>query len=318
MTVQRVVTAEERRDEWYSGFAHGDDEHFWDYGPCIRELPSNTLEIIEGIVGVEDAADPLLALVEAAEGDGGVWAETWRETFEKNAESAGEVWPIARRIDAAGLYGVHGVTPATMPLNERAAWLEDLVNEVVAYADASGLALEDNAVARIVRIARSRRALDTGTGVVDVGSLAILGGVSEERVRNLMSSASPTLEGGFEGGATAASALAWLQKRPDFRNSIWNHREAAPQESAPLDPEAIIFVPMARDGSIFHPHLWRHEWYWIGGKREERRFRRFDDALAALNAMPVPRWRRPNEQGDWETVAGVAWQRIDLSADDDA
>ena len=36
-----------------------------------------------------------------------------------------------------------------------------------------------------------------------------------------------------------------------------------------------------------------------------------DDALAALQVMASPFWRRPNENGTWGIVRGIRWARLD-------
>ena len=77
----------------------------------------------------------------------------------------------------------------------------------------------------------------------------------------------------------------------------------------------MIFVPVARDGSLFTPDLMRNGTYQIGAKGEEENVSNFFDALARLNSMAVPRWRRPNEKGLWGIVSGVAWQRIEKTGD---
>lgn len=111
------------------------------------------------------------------------------------------------------------------------------------------------------------------------------------------------------------SALTWLQKRKGFLKSIWAEEEIdVTEDSEPTEPiemDRTIFVPVARDGSIFNPGLVRGGTYQIGAKGEEQSFSTFADALAALNAMPVPRWRRPNDKGNWGIVSGVVWQRIE-------
>ncbi|PVA07128.1 hypothetical protein DC363_08120 [Thalassorhabdomicrobium marinisediminis] len=73
----------------------------------------------------------------------------------------------------------------------------------------------------------------------------------------------------------------------------------------------MIFVPVARDGSMFTPDLQRNGAYRIGAKGSEEDIPDFANALARLNAMSVPRWRRPNERGLWGIVSGVSWQRIE-------
>lgn len=70
-------------------------------------------------------------------------------------------------------------------------------------------------------------------------------------------------------------------------------------------------VPVAKCGSWFGPHLSRASGFTIGAKGEEFRCIDYVEALAALRAMTVPRWRRPNSKGNWGIVAGVDWCRSD-------
>ena len=125
--------------------------------------------------------------------------------------------------------------------------------------------------------------------------------------------ATAQLERGPNGGIVALSALSWLQRRKDFLQSIWNEDERLEEgpEGAAIEAGRMIFVPVARDGSIFNPGLIRGGKYQIGAKGEEQDFDSFEAALDALNAMPVPRWRRPNELGNWGIVSGIAWQRVE-------
>jgi len=125
--------------------------------------------------------------------------------------------------------------------------------------------------------------------------------------------ASAQLERGPNGGIVALSALSWLQRRKDFLQSIWNEDERLEEgsEGAAIEAGRVIFVPVARDGSIFNPDLIRGGKYQIGAKGEEQDFDSFEAALDALNAMPVPRWRRPNELGNWGSLSGIAWQRVE-------
>ena len=70
---------------------------------------------------------------------------------------------------------------------------------------------------------------------------------------------------------------------------------------------------MTRDGSVFHPGLKRSGGYTIGEKGDESQAEHFDKALAVLQRMPTPYWRRPNAVGNWGIVAGVRWVRLDAS-----
>jgi hypothetical protein len=174
---------------------------------------------------------------------------------------------------------------------------------------------DGNAIVRIANLASSRHALDTGRGEVDVHSMSVFASISEGRVRNLLSGSEGSLERGPEGGVIAMSALTWLQKRKGFLSSIWAEEEQVTtndgEPTEPVDPDRMIFVPVARDGSIFNPGLIRSGMLQVGAKGEEQNFSSFTEALSALNAMPVPRWRRPNDKGHWGIVSGVAWQRVE-------
>lgn len=62
---------------------------------------------------------------------------------------------------------------------------------------------------------------------------------------------------------------------------------------------------------MFTPDLLRNGAYRIGAKGGEKDIPSYAEALTRLNAMSVPRWRRPNEKGLWGIVSGVSWQRIE-------
>jgi hypothetical protein len=66
-------------------------------------------------------------------------------------------------------------------------------------------------------------------------------------------------------------------------------------------------LPVARDGTCFHPGLIRSGEFTVGDKGDERRYDSFTEALQALRQMSVPRWRRPNDQGNWGIVSGIRW-----------
>jgi hypothetical protein len=116
-----------------------------------------------------------------------------------------------------------------------------------------------------------------------------------------------------EGKIPAQEALAWLSDRPDFWNSIWRE-QALPQYGAKHSTlERAVFVPVARDDSTFHPGLKRGAGYTIGAKGSEIQVDDFEEALGELQRMPIPHWRRPNAVGNWGTVSGVRWARLDAA-----
>ncbi len=93
---------------------------------------------------------------------------------------------------------------------------------------------------------------------------------------------------------------------------IWQQPdEVAPEVPSPDFSDDIVFVPVAEDGICFHPRLVRVGKFMVGAKGEEVQHSSFDDALAALQKMATPRWRRPNEAGNWGIVSGRDWKRIE-------
>jgi hypothetical protein len=131
-------------------------------------------------------------------------------------------------------------------------------------------------------------------------ALAVLGGISEGRIRNLMSGAAAEIRS-IAGKIPASDASRWLQGRAAFWPSVWQDDE---QEENGMDK---IKVPQAADGTVFHPGLRRRSGYMIGEKGDEITVENFDVALKALVDMKEPRWRRPNSQGNWGIVKGVSW-----------
>lgn len=82
---------------------------------------------------------------------------------------------------------------------------------------------------------------------------------------------------------------------------------------APLEVDASeCWVPFADDGTWFHPGLRRPRagTYTVGEKDDEVQFDRFDLALEYLRAMPVAKWRRPNQVGNWGIVSAVRWAKL--------
>ena len=312
-----MMTAAERREAFHETvFSQEGDGRDWDYAQWLHELTMEALEHIEGLMGAELAVAPLRQLVQPIADIGHPNAETWRDVMDDVSAFFG-VLPISSRFCDALLYGIYGVTPEEIAVQDRVEWLNTLVTEITEFAarsDVQKLGGGENALLRISGLAASRHAIDTGQGEVDVHSMAILGGITEGRVRNLLSETSSALERGPNGGIVAMNAASWLQKKKGFIASIWQEEEN-PDEATDIGPEIpfdrMIFVPVARDGSMFTPDLRRNGAYRIGAKGEEEDISYFSEALARLNAMPVPRWRRPNEKGLWGIVSGVAWQRIE-------
>ncbi|MBG1232574.1 hypothetical protein F8B91_09515 [Aestuariivirga litoralis] len=78
--------------------------------------------------------------------------------------------------------------------------------------------------------------------------------------------------------------------------------------------DEVVFVPVARDGSWFHPVECRNaRGYTVGSKGSEAPIADYFEALKLLAKAPTPSWRRPNENGHWGIVAGYQWARKEAS-----
>lgn len=306
---ENMNTAERRR-AWFenelSGYAHMPDTLDWDYGDEIIEILERHFLALEQILGAEDIAEPLFTLLHGPNVEG----KSWREALETYHPTLNQEWYGTLLIDNAGLYGLYGVTPDTVPHAERPDWVEGLAQRLEAFR-ADVRPAPGGVIARITNLALSRRAIDMRDGEVDLVSLSLLGGVSEGRVRNILSTGNSPLERS-EKGVTATSAADWLKGRKEFFASIWQQ----PDEVNPKPPSAdfsgeVIFVPVAADGSIFGPELLRNGHYTVGAKGSEVQYDSFDAALTALHRMDTPRWRRPNSSGNWGIVSGRDWKRVE-------
>jgi len=161
---------------------------------------------------------------------------------------------------------------------------------------------DDHIVSKIIAVADARRNIERQDGVVEPLALAILGGVSEGRVRNLTAGAGAEI-GSVGGKIPAVEAGRWLKGRGAYWPSIWSNEQELEEESE-MD---TVRVPQASDGTVFHPGLRRRSGYMVGEKGSELTIENYDKALKILEDMDVPRWRRPNSQGNWGIVKAVGW-----------
>ena len=74
--------------------------------------------------------------------------------------------------------------------------------------------------------------------------------------------------------------------------------------------EDYVFVPVASDRTRFEPGTRRDQGYQIGAKGAEVYVTDYFEALGLLSRQATPRWRRPNEAGNWGIVSAVSWERV--------
>jgi hypothetical protein len=216
-------------------------------------------------------------------------------------------------LDAYANYGIF-LGPVRDPA-EREPRLQAMVVSAGSFIEAIPLEawgiVHEHAV-RIVRKAEVRFKLDTGKPV-NAEELALISGMALQTIKNRLSGSQREIHGN-QNRIEAHDALAWLASRKDFLPSLWKEQDDS-NFLAAMDGmmAGCIFIPVAKDGSWFSPKVAQDGSYIVGAEGQERRISDFDEALAALQTMLVPTWRRPTEGGTWTRVRGVSWARVQHS-----
>lgn len=311
------MTANDRREAWSGDERPSIVDYLRGYDFELRDCAAELFRAVEQLFGSDAAAPHLLKIVPHTDPD----VKNWQDLISfSHASPCDNGWKAAELLDGAGLYGLFGVTPSEINFATRKVWVATLPQQLSTLKSCL-VPKADGEISRVVNLALSRHAMDSGFGydeqgvethpVVDVRSLAIFGGVTEGRIRNILSSG----DGGLEKVGqcvTASSAATWLKRRKEFFASIWQQPdEASPEARSPDFSDDVVFVPVAADGSFFHPGLDRGGKFMIGAKGYEVQHTTFNDALRALQKMATPRWRRPNDAGNWGIVSGRNWKRVE-------
>ncbi|MFK4771974.1 hypothetical protein [Rhizobium sp. ZW T2_16] len=210
--------------------------------------------------------------------------------------------PAALLFRSLAYYGLYGDVIDRPAIGDIDGYLDGQLVLAKALHEKAPSRCDDRIVSKIIDVAAARRSLEQKTGLIEPLALAILGGVSEGRVRNLMSGTSAEVRS-IEGKISAADAERWLHGRAAFWPSIWNEEPLLEKENEMTE----VRVPQASDGTVFHPGLRRRSGYMVGEKGQELTIESYDAALRALSEMETPRWRRPNSQGNWGIVKASGW-----------
>jgi hypothetical protein len=175
--------------------------------------------------------------------------------------------------------------------------------------------LEAEDLVSIARRTIVRWKLDAGEPI-NAAELALLSRKARQTINNKL--ARPQEIIGSQPHIKAKDALDWLACQPDFYLSIWQEQDDSDTFSDPeREMDDIAFVPVAKDGTFFHPGLRRDGVYLVDTEGAEQKIKDFDAALEILQKMYFPEWRRPAEGGRWTRVRGLSWQRmqrVDLEA----
>lgn len=273
----------------------------------VGQLAKRLGETLEHIFGPEPTARAMMALVPAGQG-----GDDWRELTEE-FDNYGQ-WHLGSGL--IGLLGyavfglIHGApsSKAEAELTEAMVCARALIDSCV--VDGWLETPEGSPLRATVTMAEGRRDYDARRSITPE-ALALLGGVKFSRVRNMISGSTPDLPRDETGKVLYEPAAAWLAKRDAFLPTIWRDLSKEGLEKARPKLDAPVFVPVARDGSIFHPGLHRDGVYVIGPKDAPEEVKDFNTALVALQHADVARWRRPNPKGSWGLISAVEWRRME-------
>lgn len=238
--------------------------------------------------------------------------QDWRTALEEESSGLYSEMPggtLLHDLTAYADYGIVITSCRTLP--EREAVLEKDVQrgwELLELVTPGSLDTPAGPLWRVVRAAMARWKLDRGMSV-DALELSLLSGLALQSVRNRLAGKSREIKGSQK-SIEAADALAWLTEKTSFLPSLWRYQDdsaaVALSDTFYSDP---LFVPVATDGSIFHPALIQDGVYTVGEAGAEQRHRAFRDALEALQTMITPTWLRPLPNGRWTRVRAGDWRR---------
>lgn len=303
----------EREQEFGSGYEDLEPDD-------VRALIARTGDQLAAFVDDERAVEAAMkTLAEHAVGPLGEsaaaadWRTLWSEGLDLNTAAG---LPLAQTFTSLNAYAFFGLDPFRSREDdarsevETLAAIEALVGKARAVFESIPAQWDPPAeMGRTLLAAEGRLALDQNDPIT-VEQLAALSRVNVRTIKNLLmpSSAHP-LRTDKRGRIPASDAVGWIEKRSDFRTSIWAVSGETDEESAADAFEMagfadeVVFVPVASDGSWFDPKACRRgDHYVIGPKGAEQKIGDYREALARLAAMSKPRWRRPNEHGNWGIV----------------
>lgn len=147
------------------------------------------------------------------------------------------------------------------------------------------------------------------SGEIELSELAALSDLSVQSIRNDISKNGASLTLMSRGGkqyVSIAEASEWLKSRNSFKPTM-NLIELGEIEQR----DNVLYVPIAKDGTHFCHKCRMTRGYQIGDKGDERYVESFYEALSELLMMPLAKWRRPNEKGNFGIVSAVEWKFVD-------
>jgi hypothetical protein len=284
-------------------------------GATLIEVVVGTAHFLAEIVGADPVKTAFAELTRAL-GYRVVDGTQWVEALQDQALGDAYCWPIGERLHDLNAYAYYGIAlNGGRTAAEREKLLRREIETAVAFMGKVPFALwgiNPGDAGRTVGRARARFDLDTGKDI-EPAALAMLGEVTERRIRNMMAGKERVFDP-RDGRIRASEALSWLKNRSDaFRPSCWRDQNAFGDltEHDTSSIEGVMFVPVASDNSVFHPGLARDGQFTIGRRKREKKFDSYEAALTALQKLGTVEWPRPTANGIWTTVDAVRWIRMD-------
>ncbi|MGC9419519.1 MAG: hypothetical protein ACP5EN_11180 [Rhodovulum sp.] len=316
MTVEEQARTHAPMDEFHERHIEftqlfGGDEFFED---GLLKAIDKTFELTSIFFGEDVATKGYDTMVRAAL-PGEDHSRGWQYCLDDAASGLYSELPVGHVFHDLYAYGHYGIVLTT---SRTAQQREEVLSKQIEVArqllqllplDAWELEAED--LVKNARRAIVRWTLDMGDPVT-AEELALLSGKARQTIKNKLAGKYAEISGSHQ-RIEAAEALAWLSVQKDFRMSIWREQDdtEALEEEAKMFAE-VRFIPVARDGSCFHPGLRKDGVFLVDAEGREQSIPDFDDALAVLQKMPWPEWRRPAEGGRWTRVRGVDWRRMTM------
>jgi hypothetical protein len=307
---QAVADRDVREAEQEHGERYGLHDNDFEGDDVIAVL-KETGRFLALVAGTEAAAGAMRAVLDAnCLTDNPLDPDApWEERLDAVSPLDALEWPLGLLFFRLNAYAYGGVLSKELPTEqERKAALGRMLIQGSALLERipTNWKLSLSNLRATLSAAQARWALDHNEPLHPDG-LAHLGRLAPRTLRNMMSAGqfSPV-----EGRITPEEARAWLATRESFRPSIWRTQGRLGwniEEARASDLEKVFFVPVARDGSVFHPGLERNGAFAVG--EPEERIAGFHEALVKLQHMRTPKWRRPNTKGNWGLVTGVNWER---------
>ncbi|MCA0873889.1 hypothetical protein LCL97_23915 [Seohaeicola saemankumensis] len=238
--------------------------------------------------------------------------DAWKTILDEEFAGIYSETPIGQLMHDLTAYADHGIVLSTAgDLEQREQLLTDQIHraqELLDFLPTEFWGLNGEHLVSLIHKSIARWKVDFGEHI-DARELSILSGLALQTIKNKLAG-KPAEIVGNQNRIESREATGWLSVQKSFKPSIWRQQddsEVIAEMKRGLGK--VMFLPVAKDGGVFHPGLRREGKYVIGDDAGEREFEDFQEALHALQALLIPQWRRPTQEGTWTRVRAVEWRR---------